>query len=835
MTIDHDKEQEASRLRGSLMEFIKYFTKYITNRDYIESRPTGRESHQKIICRELVNFQRMQHPQENLLINVEPGSGKSLHICMWVAWCYTHDARCNFIYTSHSQELAAEQTAFIKQIMSSQHYKYLFDVHIAKDTKSKEHFATTKGGHVAAFGAGGGIVGRNAGLPDQEGFTGALIIDDAHKPDEAHSDTVRGKIIKNYEETLRQRPRGANVPIIFIGQRVHEDDLAAYFIDGRDIKSWRLVILAAIDEAGNALYPEVHTKEYLEELKIKSPFVFFSQFQQTPTPAGGSAFDPIDILELDKDPKFLVTFVTADTAETSRTHNDPTAISFLGLYEIEVFGRKSGKLGLHVIDQIEEWIDAAHLEDRFLEFWSECSHHETPPFVAAIEKKSTGVTLLATLNKIQGIKIREVTRTKADGSKAVRYIEMQPYIASKYVTVTKGRKHVDNFKEHMAKITLNNSHRHDDICHSAGSIIATTRGYVNVENIKIGDKVITPLGIGLVSACGSTGFHPVIKKFGLESTPDHKIYYDGKFIPLMSATDMTRLSLLTFMELFLWRQRQLFCLMVKNLDSRHREHITNLVEEDIETNFFTVLYGNFIKNNQYRKALSFTIKTIINLITVLKIWSVFQVSNTAKYILKENPLRKNVKKLWKRCGEILASRNLTQNIKKEDQKTLPNGLPLKNLFNALHAVLNSMGLGITQKHVPTNASEKCRINGAEIDTLTDQYLNHYVYSAAINSQQKIYHQKNITPQHAVAPAQEDMDIKEVFSLTVDIYGVYYCNNILLQNCDTIYDGINIGLIDKSLYGLVKSKETSAANEVMSAIGQQMKRQSMARANRNGIR
>lgn len=464
MRIDITKEEEASRLRGSLQEFTRFFTKHITNRDYIESQPIGRESHQIIICRELTAMTRMEHPNENLLINVEPGSGKSLQICMWIAWCYTHNPHCNFIYVSHSQTLAAEQTAFIRLIMTSRIYEYLFEVYIAKDTRAKDHFATTVGGHVAAFGSAGAIVGRNAGLPGQMAFSGAVVIDDAHKPDEAFSDTMRENVIRNYETTIRQRPRGENVPIIFIGQRVHEADLASFFIENKDTKPWRKVILKALDDAGNALYPEVHSKEYLLELETKSPYVFYSQFQQNPTPAGGSLFRPEWFLELDKEPDFILTFITADTAETDKTYNDPTAFSFFGLYEIEVFGKKTGQLGLHWIDCLEEWIDAKDLEERFIDFWRECSHHTKPPLMAAVEKKSTGVTLIGALNNMQGLKIKDVQRTAASGSKAARYIEMQPYAASKRITFTRGARHISKCKIHMSKIAANNAHRHDDIC-----------------------------------------------------------------------------------------------------------------------------------------------------------------------------------------------------------------------------------------------------------------------------------------------------------------------------------------------------------------------------------
>ncbi len=465
--IDHNKEEMAARLRGSLYEFIRFFTKYITNRDYIQSNPTGRESHQITICRELSSMTRLEYPDENLLINVEPGSGKSLHVCMWVAWCYTMNPQCNFIYISYSQTLAAEQTAFIKLIMTSEMYGHLFGVYLSRDTKAKDHFATTEGGHVAAFGSEGAVTGRNAGLPGQDMFSGAVIIDDAHKPDEAHSDTLRDKVIRNYKETIRQRPRGFNVPIIFVGQRVHEGDLAAFFmgdLEEKDTKKWRKIILRSLDDAGNALYPEVHPREFLLELQDKSPYVYAAQFDQNPNPAGGGLFRPEWFLEVDKDPEFILTFVTIDSAETEKTYNDPTAMSFLGLYEIELFGKKTGQLALHCIDNVEDWIDAKDLEDRVLDFLRECSRHTTPPKIVCVEKKSTGVTLIASLNKIQGIKVMDVQRTAASGSKTARYIEMQPYAASKCITFTFGRRHVANVKKHMGKITANNSHRHDDIC-----------------------------------------------------------------------------------------------------------------------------------------------------------------------------------------------------------------------------------------------------------------------------------------------------------------------------------------------------------------------------------
>lgn len=459
-----EKEIEASKLRGSFLYFIQYFFEHLTGRDFIISKPMGRESHHVTLARVLTQAFRLEIPNHRLNINVPPGYGKSTILCMWVAWCLAQYPDCNFLYISYSFDLAVKHTGFIKSIIESRQYKYLFDVHLKKESRAKDAFETTAGGKIKAFGSSGAITGQDAGLPGLSRFSGAAILDDAHKVDEAHSDTMRQKVIDNYVETIRQRPRGINVPIINVGQRVHEGDISDFLMGGHDITPWHSVVLKALDDAGNALYPEVDPLEKLFKLQEKSPYVFAGQFQQNPSPAGGGLFRPKWFLELDEEPKFIMTFLTADTAETEKNYNDPTAISFLGLYEIEAFGRKTGELGLHWIDCLEEWFEPKDLEDRFLTFWRECARHPTPPFAAAIEKKSTGVTLISTLEDIPGIEIKDVMRTAASGSKTVRYIEMQPYIASKRVTFTKGARHVASCKLHMEKITANNTHRHDDIC-----------------------------------------------------------------------------------------------------------------------------------------------------------------------------------------------------------------------------------------------------------------------------------------------------------------------------------------------------------------------------------
>jgi len=463
MIVDIDKESQASELKGSLLLFIRFFYKALTGRNFIISNPVGRESHHITLCRAYTDLFRNQKSSHGLILNLPPGYGKSVITSMWIAWCYAHYPDCNFLYISYSHDLASSHTSFIKQIMTSRIYKYLFDVEISTETRAKDHFMTSAGGVIAAFGSSGSVTGRNAGSPGLERFSGCVVIDDAHKPSEVHSDSSRETVIRNYTETIMQRPRDNKVPIVFIGQRLHEDDLAAYLMSGKDVRNWDKIILKGIDSAGNALYPEVQTLKYLRELQEKQPFVFSSQIQQEPIPAGGAIFKQDWFVKLDVEPKILCTFITADTAETDKSYNDATVFSFFGIYEIENFGRKTGEYGLHWLDCQEIRVEPKDLKESFLDFYADCMRHSVVPKIALIEKKSTGVTLTSVLSDLRGISVRAIERTRANGSKTNRFLSAQPFVASKQISFNKDARHADMCITHMSKITANDSHRHDDI------------------------------------------------------------------------------------------------------------------------------------------------------------------------------------------------------------------------------------------------------------------------------------------------------------------------------------------------------------------------------------
>lgn len=456
-----DHVQLISDLQTSFFLFIRTFYPLLTGRPLIVPCPPGRENHVVAICRELVKCANLE--TNKLVINVPPGHGKSTLLSMWVAWTMARYPDARYLYISYSQTLAATHTDVIRRIMMLREYKELFGVELRADSKAKDFFQTTAGGAVGAFGSTGAITGRDAGLPGLDRFSGALILDDPHKPDEVFSDTMREKVIQNYRDTIQQRARGINVPYIMIGQRLHEADLAAYLLSGEDGHDWKRVILKSIDEVGNPLYPEAFPLPMLRIRQERDIYVFAAQHQQDPQPAGGAVFKEEWFITMDYEPQMLATFITADTAETDKDYNDATVFSFFGLYEIENIGRRTGEYGLHWIDCLETRIEPCDLHSTFIDFWSGCMRHNMPPQMAAIEKKSTGSTLLSSLKDIRGMQIRDIPRNAATGNKTKRFLECQPHVAAKKISFTLNARHSKMCIDHMVKITANESHRWDDI------------------------------------------------------------------------------------------------------------------------------------------------------------------------------------------------------------------------------------------------------------------------------------------------------------------------------------------------------------------------------------
>lgn len=456
--------QLRAELQGSLLLYIKTFFKILTGRDFIVDLPAGREAHVITVCRALTDFFYLK--TRFLKINIPPGHYKSTLVSFFLTWAYTHYNDCNNVYISNSLSLAQTHTSIIRAIMQLPEYYELFGLSIDKDSKAKGDFRTTGGGTVKAFGSEGAIIGTNAGYPHALHFSGCVILDDIHKPIDMDSPDVRNKVINNYKGTVKSRLRGENVGILAIGQRLHEADFFAFTASEEETFKWDHIMLPAIDEADNVLAPNIISKDQLMQMKKKDEYNFWSMYQQNPQPAGGSIFKEEWFTVLYQEPEYIDVFITVDTAETDKTHNDATVFSLWGVYEVDINGRKLGQLSLHWLDCWEIWVQPYQLQGQFMSFYQAALLRTSIAPMIAVEKKSTGVTLLSILEQERGLRIRPIERNVSSGCKIQRFRDIQPFVNSKLVSFPANGKHNTKCIDHCAKITGTGAHLRDDIADS---------------------------------------------------------------------------------------------------------------------------------------------------------------------------------------------------------------------------------------------------------------------------------------------------------------------------------------------------------------------------------
>jgi hypothetical protein len=462
-----DIEKTRYELLSSFKLFIQTFYKLRTGKDFRISNPPGRESHHIRLIRDFIKI--FKGETKRLLINIPPRYGKTEICAHFVAWSLAHYPDSNFIYVSNSHTLAKKATQIIKNILDLLEYQIIFGVKVSDYSSAKDNFETSVGGCVYAVGTGGTVTGRGAGVQGVDRFAGALIIDDIHKSQDIYSDTIRKSENEFYFNTLKSRLNDPkNTPIIGIGQRLHEDDFPGNIIKGVD-GEWDATILKALDDKDYALDPEMHTKSQLQGMLTNksTKYIAYSQYQQEPIPVGGALYEKENFAVLVKEPEIISAFITVDTAETDKSYNDATVFSFWGVYnpKIEEMANFQGEGPfLHWIDCLEIRCEPKDLLNNFLQFYARCMQFTIKPSLVAIEKKSTGVSLISYLKELRGIRLLEIDRHAGSGSKITRFINAQYYIASRMVSFTLGAAHYDKCINHMIKITDNGSHAHDDIC-----------------------------------------------------------------------------------------------------------------------------------------------------------------------------------------------------------------------------------------------------------------------------------------------------------------------------------------------------------------------------------
>ena len=396
---------------------LLFFTRYIFKEN------TGKKFEVAEFHKTLANTLHKVHKGEikRLIINIPPRYGKTeLAVKMYIAWTLAKNPMAKFIHLSYSDSLALDNSSMTKEYINSDAYQSIWNLQLKKDSQSQKKWYTTQGGGVYATSSGGAITGFGAGTG------GAIIIDDPLKPDDALSDVRRSFINNRYNTTIRSRVNDRDVPIIVIMQRLHEEDLSGYLLDGGSGEQWHHLKLAALDDNNNALWPEKHSFEELEAIRQADRYTFSGQYLQIPSPPEGGEwrkdwFNVIHRAELPSDISFEMYI---DGAYTKDTRNDPTGIQISG---------KSGD-NLYIFKSIDKYLEMPELKNFVTSFVQSCG---VPISQILVEPKASGKSLVQLLRRETRYNVSEIKTNFVRYSKIERARASSPFIEGGRVFIVK--------------------------------------------------------------------------------------------------------------------------------------------------------------------------------------------------------------------------------------------------------------------------------------------------------------------------------------------------------------------------------------------------------------
>lgn len=298
----------------SLIAFTEYtFPRYQTAK------------HHRIIAEQLERIERGEI--DRLMLLVPPRHGKSeLASIRLPAFFLGRQPHKQFLSVSATDGLASDFGRSVRNCINSAEYRAVFKTTLAEDSQAKGKWHTSDGGIYYALGIGGSVLGRGGDC---------ILIDDPYATmADAQSELTRKNVWDWYTGTAYNRlmPGGA---IVVINHRMHEDDLCGRLLAQQAAGGdrWEVVELPAVNDAGEALWPDAYPIEALERIRRNSQARFWSAlYQQRPAPEDGDYFKAEWLRPYDKAParETLRVYGGSDYAVTS-DGGDYTVHAVVGL------------------------------------------------------------------------------------------------------------------------------------------------------------------------------------------------------------------------------------------------------------------------------------------------------------------------------------------------------------------------------------------------------------------------------------------------------------------------------------------------------------------------
>ena len=407
-----------------------------------------------------------------LNINIPPRAGKTTLAKYFLVYVLTKNRKSNIIYTSFSQNLLTDIATSVRDIIEHAAYKSMYPCFLTyeeedqkpidefwaenlrketgKNTYSAKKIQISDGGIVLFSSSGGQITGYGAGTRNPNGFSGCLIIDDGNKPDDVHSEVMRNKVVRYFEETLLSRLNNSKVPIINIQQRLHIEDLSGMLSLKYGFETLKKPL---IDENGKCLLPKQYDEKRIKELQVNT-YMFVSQYQQEPIILGSGVIksDWFRYYPVNQDVKYQRIIITADTAMKVKENNDYSVFSVWG---------KTMDNKMRLLDLVRGKWEAPDLKKQAVELWNRWQiSNEKFASALYVEDKASGTGLIQEL-AVSGIPIIPVV---SDKDKLTRVESVLTYIEAGLVELPENRSYsfVKDFVSECEAFTRDDTHAHDD-------------------------------------------------------------------------------------------------------------------------------------------------------------------------------------------------------------------------------------------------------------------------------------------------------------------------------------------------------------------------------------
>lgn len=704
-------------------------------------------AHSKL-CKKLQEYAEGRNKRRNLLVNVSPGFGKSLLLQYFITWCFARNKNCMFCYIAYGERLIKKLSRESRNLMMSPEWEELFGKEMDPGDKSVLNYHLISGGVRSGLTAGtisSAVLGLDAGNPsnpdDEVGtFSGALLLDDINSPEVRTSVHEQIETPETYQRKLATRRRRPNVPTICIQQRLHHNDFSGWVLKSEP-EEWETFIVPALDENGESFYPKRYPKEELERIQKQNPYLFAAMYQQAPLQNYGAYFHEEWIRTYRVNPdKFQKVFITTDFGFT--TTGDKSVFACWGL---------ASDNNLYLLrSRVGKW-ESPDAKKHCIDFFKQCSGAYKQCRRVYVENTLSGIGFIQEMRRECPTMAIVPLRRGAKKNKMNRVESAMTWLEAGRVYFREADPNFVPLRAELLAFNPGDKNPKDEWCFVAGTKVMTAWGEKPIEEIKAGDVLWTPIGYTRVLKTDKK-IKPVITKHWLTGTADHKVWNPLHF-RFDSLGDVCYFEPKLLRRSIQWAILKSY-LMANGTNITNRQDITYSMTKTTRSAMgkcFTELFGNFIRERRYLRAMLFIILMAIGVTTTTTTLCVFRLLSMLRYtagLIKSARGTKNIQKLLK---PLLTRHEYTTKAQKDVQKPAS---ALRRLWTKF------------VKREPACYAEKSSITASRATQMTEKFATNAKTAGNIKRYAEVY---------AIKTGN----------------GVYVANSVLVSNCDNIGDACEI--------------------------------------------